>query len=77
MDELVYAGYGHGTKVFDVTHIVQKQWNNGDKKFNANSDIYGDPCPGEKKALFIVWKTDGKMCSGTSLDWDNTYFEMG
>jgi hypothetical protein len=72
--KLIYAGYGHGNQVFDVTAIVQKQLNDGTTKFNANSDTYGDPCSGTKKALFIVWEDNGKMYSGTSIDWDNTWF---
>jgi len=73
---LVYAGYGHGNNVYDVTAIVQKKVNDGEKTFNANSDTYGDPCSGTKKALFIVWEVNGRMCSGTSIDWDNTSFEL-
>lgn len=73
---LVYAGYGHGNAVYDVTALVQKQLNDNVTKFNANSDTYGDPCHGVKKALFIVWNVNGKMHSATSIDWDNTYVEL-
>jgi UDP-2,3-diacylglucosamine pyrophosphatase LpxH len=73
---VIYAGYGYGTSVTDVTNKVLEQWKDGVRKFNANSRTYGDPCPGIKKALFIIWSVNGKMFSGTSIDWDNTWFEL-
>jgi hypothetical protein len=59
----------------DATQVLE-QWKDGVRKFNANSRTYGDPCPGIKKALFIIWSVNGKMFSGTSIDWDNTWFEL-
>jgi len=58
---ITFAGYGVWNSTNDVTSKVQQQYNNGQRHFVANNGDYGDPAPGERKYLYIVWALNGQQ----------------
>ena len=63
MANIVYAGYGVWDATFDVSPKVKDQYGAGQRHFTANNGDYGDPSPGDRKYLYIVWKADGGQTS--------------
>lgn len=55
MATIVYAGYGVWNSTNNVTSKVRQQYNAGQRTFIANNGDYGDPSPGDRKYLYIVW----------------------
>ena len=53
---IIYAGYGVWNKCKDCTSVIQQDYENGTRKFFANNELVGDPSPGDRKYLFIVWQ---------------------
>ncbi|WP_408953689.1 hypothetical protein [Lysobacter sp. Hz 25] len=64
MATITFAGYGVWNSTNDVTSKVTQQYANGQRKFIANNGDYGDPAPGERKYLYIVWSFNGSTDSG-------------
>ena len=66
--QIIFAGYGVWNTVKDVTHQVQLQYDNKlqppTRTFYANNRYWGDPYPGERKYLFIVWNKAGVHGAG-------------
>ena len=60
MGIILYAGYGFRNTTWDVTEAVKAAYDHGTRDFLANNNQWGgDPAPGQKKSLFIVWKDNG------------------
>ncbi|KWS02868.1 hypothetical protein AZ78_0414 [Lysobacter capsici AZ78] len=59
MSTISYAGYGVWNSTNDVTSKVTQQYANKQREFFANNGDYGDPAPGERKYLYIVWNNNG------------------
>jgi hypothetical protein len=59
MATISYAGYGVWNSTNDVTSKVSQQYANKQREFWANNGDYGDPAPGERKYLYIVWNSNG------------------
>lgn len=59
MTTISYAGYGVWNSTNDVTSKVNQQYANKQREFFANNTDYGDPAPGERKYLYIVWNNNG------------------
>lgn len=57
--EIVYAGYGVWGYTRDATSPVVQAYSQGTRKFLANNSWVGDPKPGARKYLYILWKTSG------------------
>lgn len=55
MASIDYAGYGVWNSTNDVTSKVRQQYGSGQRTFIANNGDYGDPSPGDRKYLYIVW----------------------
>jgi hypothetical protein len=64
MASIEFAGYGVWDSTFDVTAKVRDQYGAGQRHFTANNGDYGDPSPGDRKYLYIVWKSGGQVASG-------------
>jgi hypothetical protein len=64
MATISFAGYGVWNSTNDVTSKVTQQYANKQRKFVANNGDYGDPAPGERKYLYIVWNNNGATDSG-------------
>lgn len=54
---ITYAGYGVWTKTVDVTQVIKQQYTGGTTKFLASNKLVGDPAPGERKYLYMVWRS--------------------
>lgn len=67
---ITFAGYGVWNSTNDVTSKVQQQYSNGQRHFTANNTDYGDPSPGNRKYLYIVWTLNGQQ-SGVVGENDN------
>lgn len=69
-----YAGYGVWNSTCDCTFKVQMAYGGGTRVFLAGSqwcDV--DPAPGERKYLYIFWKTPkGGIASGVVGEDDST-----
>ncbi|MCJ8506512.1 hypothetical protein MUU53_01155 [Rhizobium lemnae] len=61
---ITYAGYGVWEKTRDATSEIKKAYASGQRRFLATNDWVGDPAPGERKYLYIVWDGGGFMTSG-------------
>jgi hypothetical protein len=59
MVAITYAGYGVWEKTRDVTTGVKTAYKGGQRNFLANNTWGGDPAPGERKYLFIIWNDGG------------------
>jgi hypothetical protein len=59
-----YAGYGVWNSTIDVTTPVQNAYNNGMRVFLAGNQWGGDPSPGNRKYLYIVWDSGIGPASG-------------
>ncbi len=70
MAHIIYAGYGEGNSVVDVTEPVANSYRDGQREFSASNDLGGDPAPGEKKYLFIVWAQQSVLASGLTGEGD-------
>lgn len=55
MANIEYAGYGVWNSTNDVTSKVRQQYAAGQRRFIANNGDYGDPAPGERKYLYVIW----------------------
>lgn len=61
---ITFAGYGVWNRTCDCTDAVRRAYGTGTRVFLANNDWCGDPSPGDRKYLFIVWNTPGGPASG-------------
>jgi len=68
--EIVYAGYGVYNQTIDVTSGIRQEYATGKRVFNA-SNQFGDPAPGQRKYLYIVWKSGQDLVSGVTGENDN------
>jgi hypothetical protein len=66
------AGYGCYGRTRDATVGIRKAYASGTRKFLANNDWTGDPYPGARKYLYIVWDEDGVDYSGVVGEGDDT-----
>jgi hypothetical protein len=64
MTTINYAGYGVWDKTRDATSEIKQAYAKGTRKFLANNDWVGDPSPGDRKYLYIVWDGGGFTASG-------------
>jgi hypothetical protein len=64
MVAITYAGYGVWERTRDATTAIKRAYAEGQRKFLANNDWVGDPAPGERKYLYIVWDGGGFPTSG-------------
>ncbi|UHA72116.1 DUF3395 domain-containing protein [Paenibacillus sp. 481] len=61
---IVYAGYGVWNSVNDATQAIRNAYFlRGVRNFYASNNWAGDPAPGERKYLFIVWTHNGVTSS--------------
>lgn len=66
MATISYAGYGCYNRTSEATGPVQQQYNQGERTFLANNNWVGDPAPGLRKYLYIVWQQDNQTFSGVT-----------
>jgi hypothetical protein len=64
MVTITYAGYGVWEKTRDATSEIKQAYAGKQRKFLANNDWVGDPAPGERKYLYVVWDGGGFTASG-------------
>ncbi len=67
---ITYAGYGVWNRTVDVTGRVTAAYQKGQTVFLASNDWGGDPAPGERKYLFIVWR-EGNGATGAGVVGEN------
>ena len=70
MATIMYAGYGSGGSVVDVTAAVAGAYSGGQREFSASNDLGGDPAPGERKYLFILWAQESALGSAVTGEED-------
>ncbi|MTV51061.1 hypothetical protein GJ688_19380 [Heliobacillus mobilis] len=70
-NSVIYAGYGCYRKTYDVTGIITTKLRNGQTTIHASNDVFGDPAPGDKKYLYVVWKEGDLLKSGVTGEGDN------
>jgi hypothetical protein len=63
--DISYAGYGVYNQTIDVTDGIKIEYGKGERVFLA-SNQFGDPAPGERKYLYIVWKVGAQLHSGVT-----------
>ena len=68
MAHIVYAGYGVGNSVVDVTEPVANLYSDGQREFWASNDLGQDPAPGDTKHLFILWAQNSVLVSGVTSE---------
>ena len=61
--QVLYAGYGVWNSVVDVTSTLSQRYIGGQKQFQADNNIWGDPAPGERKYLYAFWKNSNTIYS--------------
>jgi hypothetical protein len=66
-----YAGYGVYNSTNNATQLVQQAYAGGMRNFTAGNQWGGDPAPGERKYLYIVWNQGGDPGSGVTGEGDN------
>jgi hypothetical protein len=71
-----YAAYGVWDATRDATGEVRKAYAQGARHFEANNDWVGDPRPGERKYLYLVWEHNGALCSGVVGEGDATGIDV-
>jgi hypothetical protein len=71
MVAITYAGYGVWEKTRDATTAIKGAYSRGIRKFLANNDWVGDPAPGDRKYLYIVWDGGGFPQSGVAGEGDS------
>jgi hypothetical protein len=64
MVTVTYAGYGVWEKTRDATTAIKQAYAQGTRKFLATNDWVGDPAPGERRYLYILWDAGGYTASG-------------
>jgi hypothetical protein len=65
-----YAGYGVYNSTNDATQLVQQAYAGGMRNFTAGNQWGGDPAPGERKYLYILWNQNGGEVSGVTGEGD-------
>ncbi len=70
MAHIVYAGDGVGNGTVDASEAIARFYAAGQREFAAGNDL-GDPAPGEKKYLFIVWAQGSVLTSGVAGEGDD------
>lgn len=68
---ITFAGYGVWNKTCDCTDAVRRAYGTGMRVFLANNNWCGDPSPGDRKYLFIIWNTAAGSSSGVVGEDDN------
>ncbi len=72
MSKIVYAGYGVYNETNNCTQNVQQLYNGGQRTFLADNNIGGgDPAPGQRKYLYIVWDQGTVPLSGVTGEGDS------
>jgi len=66
-----YAGYGVWNSTDNVTSSVQAAYGSGTRVFLAGNQWGGDPSPGNRKYLYIVWNHEGDAGSGVVGEGDS------
>jgi hypothetical protein len=66
MVTIVFAGYGIHNLTIDVTKPIADAKNRGQSVFLANNNWGGDPAPGQRKYLYIVWEQGDERVSGVT-----------
>jgi hypothetical protein len=61
---ITYAGYGVWNNTCDCTAPVRRAYEGGMRVFTANNNWCGDPSPGDRKYLYIIWQTPIGPASG-------------
>ena len=67
---IIYAGYGCYLGTYDVTATVKQQIKNGQTVLKAIDETYGDPAPGLRKYLYLIWKEGEVHKSGVTGEGD-------
>jgi hypothetical protein len=60
-----YAGYGVYNRTINVTAGIRDEYGSGKRVFLADNR-FGDPAPGEKKYLYILWSVGSEKVSGVT-----------
>ena len=69
---VTFAGYGCYNRTNVVTQNVASAYAGGQKSFTANNLIGGgDPFPGARKYLYIVWDSGDGPSSGVTGEGDD------
>jgi hypothetical protein len=63
--KIEYAGYGVYNRTIDVTSGIRDEYGAGTRVFLATNQ-FGDPAPGERKYLYIVWAVGTEKQSGVT-----------
>ncbi|MBM7867942.1 hypothetical protein GTO89_09370 [Heliobacterium gestii] len=69
--KVVYAGFGVWNSTNDATTAISKAYDKGQRTFLASNDWTGDPSPGNRKYLYIVWEQNGVTYSGVVGEGDS------
>lgn len=68
---ITFAGYGCYNGTNDATVSVRNAYATGQRTFVANNTIGGgDPAPGKRKYLYIVWDAGDGPMSGVTGEGD-------
>jgi hypothetical protein len=62
--QITYAGYGVYNATVDATMLVSNAYSQGQRVFTAGNQWGGDPAPGSRKYLYIVWDLGHGSVSG-------------
>jgi hypothetical protein len=69
--QVLYAGYGVWNNVVDVTSTLSQRLNAGQKQFQADNNIWGDPSPGDRKYLYAFWSNSNTIYSAVVGEGDS------
>ena len=69
--QVLYAGYGVWNNVVDVTSTLSQRYNAGQKQFQAENSIWGDPSPGDRKYLYAFWRNSDTIYSAVVGEGDS------
>lgn len=67
---ILSAMFGAKNVNIDVTQNLKDILSTSNEKFQLNDKIFGDPLPGERKTLTIIYTTKGRKKSATFQSWD-------
>jgi len=68
--QILFAGYGVYNSTNNATQLVQQAYAGGMRTFVAGNQWGGDPAPGERKYLYIVWDQGVGAGSGVTGEGD-------
>jgi hypothetical protein len=67
---IISAMFGARDVSIDVTQNLKDILSTSNEKFQLNDKIFGDPTPGERKTLTIIYTIKGKKKSAIFQGWD-------